>query len=94
MKRSLLSGGIGIAVLAVTIPAGAAIQNQVSRPHVEPVADVVVVDLPTTTVEGPREPTTTRTEPSVRRRPPSRCDRRPPSGAPSPRPPDRSSQSR
>jgi hypothetical protein len=60
MKRSLLSGGIGIAVLAVTIPAGAVIQNQVSRPHVEPAADVVVVDLPTTTIE----PTTTRSEPT------------------------------
>ena len=59
MKRSLLSGGIGIAVLAVTIPAGAAIQNQVSRPHIEAAADVVTVDLPTTTVE----PTTTRSEP-------------------------------
>ncbi|MEO6376374.1 MAG: hypothetical protein ABIQ73_31090 [Acidimicrobiales bacterium] len=60
MKRSLLSGGIGIAVLAVTIPAGAVIQNQVSRPRIEAVADVVVVDLPRTTVE----PTTTRSEPS------------------------------
>ena len=60
MKRSLLSGGIGIAVLAVTIPAGAVIQNQVSRPHIEPKADAaVVVDLPTTTIE----PTTTRSEP-------------------------------
>ena len=61
MKRSLLFGGIGIAVLAVTIPAGAVIQNQVSRPHIEPKADAeVVVDLPTTTIE----PTTTRSEPS------------------------------
>jgi hypothetical protein len=60
MKRSLLFGGIGIAVLAVTIPAGAVIQNQVSRPHVEPKATEVVVDLPTTTLE----PTTTRSEPS------------------------------
>ncbi len=59
MKRSVLSGGIGIAVLAVTIPAGAVIQNQVSRPRMEPVADTVVVDLPTTTVET----TTTRSEP-------------------------------
>src|SRR4051812_29817155 len=67
MKRSLLSGGIGIAVLAVTIPAGAVIQNQVSRPHIEPAADVVVVDQPTTTtIEATTvEPTTTRSEPSV-----------------------------
>ena len=48
MKRSLLSGGIGIAVLAVTIPAGAVIQNQVSRPHIEPRVEAVV-DLPATT---------------------------------------------
>ena len=59
MKRSLLFGGIGITVLAVTIPAGAVIQNQVSRPRMEPVAETVVVDLPTTTAE----PTTTRSEP-------------------------------
>ena len=60
MKRSLLFGGIGIAVLAVTIPAGAVIQNQVSRPHIEPKADEVVVDIPTTTL--PLETTTTRPE--------------------------------
>lgn len=58
MKRSLLSGGIGLAVLAVTIPAGAVIQNQVSRPRVEPAAATEVVELPTTTVET----TTTRSE--------------------------------
>ncbi|HUP72208.1 MAG TPA: hypothetical protein VM282_04110 [Acidimicrobiales bacterium] len=52
MKRSLLSGGIGIAVLAVTIPAGAVIQNQVSRPRVEAqVEAAALVDLPTTTSE-------------------------------------------
>ena len=38
MKRSFLFGGIGVAVLAVAIPAGAVIQNQVSRPKVEPQA--------------------------------------------------------
>ena len=51
MQRSLLFGGIGIAVLTITIPAGALIQKQVSRPRVEPVAETIVVDLPTTTIE-------------------------------------------
>jgi hypothetical protein len=51
MKRSLLFGGIGLAVLAVTIPAGAVIQNQVSRPKVEAKADTQFVEPPTATFE-------------------------------------------
>jgi hypothetical protein len=51
MKRSLLFGGIGFAVLAATIPAGAVIQNQVSRPRVEARADAVFVEPPAPTFE-------------------------------------------
>jgi hypothetical protein len=80
MKRSLLFGGIGVAVLAVTIPAGAVIQNQVSRPRIEAKADAeVVVDLPTTTTE----PTTTRSEPTE---PPKTEPVRPPTTEEAPKP--------
>ena len=85
MKRSLLTGGIGIAVLAVTIPAGAVIQNQVSRPRVEAkveaeaTVETEAVDLPTTTIES----TTTRPEASE---PPKTEPTRPPTTEAPPEP--------
>lgn len=65
MKRSFLFGGIGFAVLAVTIPAGAVIQNQVSRPRVEAKADAVFVEPPAPTFETPT--TTVAAPPSTER---------------------------
>jgi hypothetical protein len=77
MKRTLLTGGIGAAVLALAIPAGAIIQNQVSRPSTSdaPVGVAVdepattVVEPPTTVAETPKphatEPAPTVTEPST-----------------------------
>ncbi len=91
MKRSLLTGGIGAAVLAVAIPAGAIIQNQVSRPSTdEPPAPVVIDESattlgePTTTVAHTEPPVTTEPKPVVTEPAPTTTEPKPEPTRPKP----------